>query len=120
MALVSMSKIYSVLSPCDRCLAKFALTVAFIAGAVLPLQSIVSGEIIAVFFAVKSPEESEEKLKDILPLLCGIAGGIFATSTIYYGIIQVISHKVTLVLRGKYLRALIKQEVGYFEKNNVE
>jgi hypothetical protein len=31
-----------------------------------------------------------------------------------------VAEKLAINLRGKYLRALLKQEVSFFEKNNVE
>ena len=122
--MVPVSKLYSVLNPANKFLINFALFVAFVCGGITPLQALVQGDLIVVFVSANSGKDDgetvEEKMKDILLTLFGIAMGIFTSAAIYYSIVQIISHRITLLLRGKYLRALIKQEVGYFEQNNVE
>ena len=50
-------------------------------------------------------------------IVLGIA--VWITAFIYYSLMQQLAEIIAIDLRGKYLRALMKQEVAYFEQNNV-
>lgn len=49
-----------------------------------------------------------------------IAFGIFAFSYVLFAFWQHLATNITDDLKKKYIAALLRQEIGYFEKNKVE
>ena len=49
-----------------------------------------------------------------------VASCIWVEGYLYYGFMQQVAEEVTIDLRANFLRALLQQEVAFFEQNNVE
>jgi len=49
-----------------------------------------------------------------------IAATLWVLGYLYYSFFQHIAERIAYDLRGRYLRALLHQEVAFFETNNVE
>jgi len=56
----------------------------------------------------------------IAGIVVTIAIGIFLFSYIFYAFWQHLAANITNGLKKKYIAALLRQEIGYFELNNVE
>ena len=58
------------------------------------------------------------KILAIAITLVGVASWIFGY--LYYAFWQHLAQNITYDLRSRYLRAILRQEISYFEKQNVE
>jgi ABC-type multidrug transport system fused ATPase/permease subunit len=56
-------------------------------------------------------------MKIIMGAVIGIAVGLFLFSYIFYSFWQHLGENISNKLRKRYLAALMRQEVSYFEKN---
>ena len=52
--------------------------------------------------------------------ICVIGGVMFITSYLSYACLQISAEKLTFQLRARYLASLMRQEVAFFEKQQVE
>ena len=57
---------------------------------------------------------------DAIPFMAALAVGAFFCSYAGYALMQIASERLSFQLRAKYLSALMKQEVAYFEKQTIE
>ena len=57
---------------------------------------------------------------DLFSKICIVAICAWVFSYLYYSLFQTVAEIIAYDLRGKYLRALMKQEVSFFEQNQVE
>lgn len=96
---------------------------AVLAGMILPSISLFMGNIAMVF----SGSEEDQDSDDMLVLMGSIGGivilvalAIFAFSYMFYAFWQHLAANITNELKKKYIEALMRQEIGYFERNKVE
>jgi ribosomal protein L20 len=59
-------------------------------------------------------------MKRVLWIVLIIASILWVFGYIYFAFFQALAETIAINLRGKYLRALMIQEVEFFERNNVE
>ena len=93
---------------------------AILAGGLLPLVSIAQGEVTNRFDPSNPKGSMMERMKYTCLIIClvGIAQWFFAY--VYYSFWQHLAQNVSFDLRSRYLHAILRQEVAYFEKENVE
>ena len=92
---------------------------AFCAGLGYPSLAIVLGSI-TNSFDPNSESSIKNTMLDLLKNILIVAFCLWLLGYLYYALFQQLAERIAYDLRGKYLRALLKQEVGFFEKNNVE
>ena len=59
-------------------------------------------------------------LREFIWIICLIACTVFFTSYLGYSMLQISAERVSFKLRARYLASLMKQEISYFEKQQVE
>ena len=113
-------ELYKYSPPKERFIVIMGLTFSLLGGISMPLHCIILGRIIEMFEPDRKPEEAREILLDFLWFI------IFATVTIFvcvylgYSLMQISAERVSFRLRAKYLSELLKQEVEFFERQQIE
>ena len=116
---ISVNKFFTVLSPGNKVLVGVAYASAFLAGLGYPSIALVMGSITKTFDP-QSKDSISDVMLELLQNIMIIAFSLWALGYLYYALFQQIAERIAYDLRGKYLRALLYQEVAFFEKNNVE
>lgn len=96
---------------------------AVIAGAILPSISIVMGNVANAFSTETEPEQSTsllDTMSTVAAIVMMIAMALFIFSYIFYAFWQHLAENIVLDLRKRYIAALMRQEIAYFELNRVE
>lgn len=118
--MIDMKKFFTYVTFKDKCLMIIGAIGAVVAGFLLPCISIAMGEVTNTF----NPEDSKEEIINAMRLIClyicltGIGSWVFGY--IYFAFWQHLAQNVSFDLRSRYLHAILRQEVAYFEKSNVE
>ena len=97
-------------------------TGAVLAGAILPSISLVMGNVAAAFTNGSSTSGPAllNTMGTIASIVMMIAMALFLFSYIFFAFWQHLAENITLDLRKRYISALMRQEIGYFEVNKVE
>jgi ATP-binding cassette subfamily B (MDR/TAP) protein 1 len=93
---------------------------ALISGFLLPCISIAMGAVTNTYDPSNSKDEILNQMKTICLYICLVGIGCWIFGYIYYAIWQHLAQNVSFHLRSRYLHAILKQEVGFFEESNVE
>lgn len=93
---------------------------AIVAGLILPSISLVMGNIAKAFSGTSTAVDLLSNMASIGGFVVLIALGIFIFSYIFYSFWQHLAANITLSLKKKYIEALLRQEISYFERNKVE
>lgn len=118
--MIDISKFFMFMGPREKLLMIIGTISAIVAGFLLPCISIAMGAVTNSFSPTNSKDEVLNSMKLICLYIClvGIATWLFGY--IYYAFWQHLAQNVSFDLRSRYLHAILQQEVGYFEKNNVQ
>ncbi|CDW71198.1 abc transporter [Stylonychia lemnae] len=108
------------LSRSDKILISIGSVAALVTGALVPIISILMGELADVFDPFKSVQDKKRLVKEISGYIALIAFVIWLTGYIYYSFWQHIGENIAFDLRVRYLNQILKQEVDYFEKLDIE
>ena len=88
-------------------------------GLALPSFALVFGEVVETFDP-RNGSTLEDLMIALLKNILAVAGTIWVLAYLNFSLMQMSAEQLTIKLRGMYLRSLLKQEVAFFEKNNVE
>ena len=117
---ISFFKLFKYSSGAQKLQMFVGLIAAVISGAAAPSIAIIFGEIIAIF----DPNNSKDEVKDGIILLFQFIGILCAVMWIFgymqFAFLQASAERLSFDLRTLYLRALLRQETEYFEKQQVE
>ena len=95
-----------------------------LAGAILPSISLIMGNVASAFTQpAGSSETGGDVISDmsyIVSYVILIAVSMFVFSYIFYAFWQHLAENIVTDLRKRYINALMRQEVAFFEKNHVE
>lgn len=116
---IAFSKFFSVLERKDKFKVAFAIMSALISGVLFPSFALVMGGIFGSFRPGNEGQLSQSILEIIIPC-CGVFVALWFFASVYYYMFRNIAEKITYELRTRYLKALMKQEVAFFEINEVE
>ena len=93
---------------------------SLLCGIITPGIAIASGYIINAF----NPHNSVDDILGIMKILAGaitlVGVGSWIFGYLYYAFWQHLAQNITYDLRSRYLKAILRQEISYFEKQNVE
>lgn len=117
---ISVFKFYSILPIDQKIMLAFGTMIAFACGLFMPSIALIFGAITATYDPKNTPEQVSEKMTETIKLVAIAAFIIWLLGYIYYSFMQSVAERVTMQMRSMYLRALLKQEVAFFERNNVE
>ena len=93
---------------------------SFLSGFFAPGFAFVIGKIVLAFDPLLTYEESSAILMESTWIFFVLAALQFFAGWIGFYCMKVSSEKLTIQLRAKYLNALMKQEIKYFESQNIE
>lgn len=88
-------------------------------GLALPSFAVVFGEVVKTFDPTNA-QTLDDLMVTLLKQILIIAAIIWVIAYMNFALLQQSAEKLTIRLRGMYLKSLLKQEVAFFEKNNVE
>lgn len=112
-------KFFSILDNKNKIYLFIGLVSALCCGILQPGMSLVLGSVTDAFNP-QNKASIESIMLDLLWKIIVLGIAVWVTAYIYYSLMQQLAETIAIDLRGKYLRALMKQEVAYFEQNNVE
>jgi len=104
----------------DRLMVKLGLFFSFLAGAAQPTYAIIIGKIVEMFDPALSTDEKHEMMIGFLWVIALVSVITFFSSYLGYALMQISSERLSFKLRAKYLASLMRQEVEFFEKQQVE
>ena len=119
-ATISFFKFFKYLSPADKALLYIGTAAAILAGMILPSISLIMGNVTAAFTDGSSHESIIDTMNFIASYVVMISVALFITSYIFFSFWSHLAENIVIDLRKRYMKALMKQEIAFFEKNNVE
>jgi ATP-binding cassette subfamily B (MDR/TAP) protein 1 len=93
---------------------------AIIAGLMLPSIALIMGSIANNFSGDADQYNMSETIGKTSKLVAAVAMVIFVFSYIFFSFWQHLAENISLRLRKIYLRALLNQEIAYFEQMKIE
>jgi ATP-binding cassette subfamily B (MDR/TAP) protein 1 len=118
--MIEMSQFFRYMGRRDRFLMFMGTVSALIAGFLLPSISLAVGAVTNSYDPRNAKEELLNTMKSVSLYICLVGLGTWLFGYIYYGFWQHLAQNVSFDLRSRYLHAILRQEVAYFEKANVE
>ena len=89
-------------------------------GCLQPTYGIIIGKIVTIFDPAIKDEEKSELIREIFLLISLLTLATFFTSYGGFSLMQISAEKLSFKLRARYFAALMKQEVAYFETQQIE
>lgn len=117
----SINRFFTYNSRNDWWLLAIGTVAAIIAGILIPSISLIMGTIAGAFGDEGlDPSKMTEEIAKTTKIVGFIAVGIFLFAYIFFAFWAHLAENLTLKLRSAYLRALLRQEVGFFEQRHIE
>lgn len=92
---------------------------AIIGGGMIPSISIIMGDVTDTFDPSTSPDKVLHDMKKVAIAITILAGCIWIFSYFYFAFWQHLAENITSDLRKRYMQSLMKQEIAFFEKEDV-
>ena len=108
-------ELYKFSSSWDRNIFRLGLFFSTCAGLVLPCYGIIIGRIVEMFDPDNTDEMRHEMMMDALYIIIGVSIATFIFNYLGYALMQMSAERLSFKLRAKYLRALMCQEIEFFE-----
>jgi ATP-binding cassette subfamily B (MDR/TAP) protein 1 len=99
----------------DNVMLFIGTTAAILAGLLLPSISLVMGSI-ASNFGSDDPGSMTDNIASICRIVAAVAVLVFIFSYVLFAFWQHLAENISLNLRKIYLKALLSQEIAYFEQ----
>ncbi|CDW89499.1 abc transporter [Stylonychia lemnae] len=93
---------------------------AITTGVLLPLFSILSGQLADTFDPKNTPEDIKQAMNVVSAYIALLGFGTWLFAYIYFSFWQHVAENIAFNLRVKYLKAILQQEVEYLESINIE
>ena len=93
---------------------------AIIAGAILPSVSLIMGNVATAFTGDSSGGDIISNMSFISSYVVLIATSLFVFSYLFFAFWQHLAENIVTDLRRRYIRALMRQEIAFFEQIKVE
>ena len=119
---IPISKFFTYLSGYDKLLLFIGSLAAIIAGGILPSVSLIMGNVASAFSEGSSGDSGDiiSNMSEIASYVIMISVTAFLFSYMFFAFWQHLAENIVTDLRRRYIRALMRQEIAYFEKNKVE
>lgn len=116
---ISFFQLFRFAEPLDKVLMAVGSLGAFVEGAAMPVFTILWGNMTDAFGGSTSdPDASVNQSRDIMWNFLEIGLGVFVASWLMLGCWMIAGERQAIRCRKKYLAALLKQEVGWFDRVN--
>ena len=86
----------------------------------MPFFSIILGTMVELFEPKMTVQDQKEKLIDFIPIMASIVIATFIAAYLAYALMQISAERLSFKLRAMYLAGLMKQEVEFFELQQIE
>lgn len=93
---------------------------AIVAGLLVPSIALIMGSIAQSFGAAADTSAMADKVANITKSVAFVALAIFFFGYLFFALWQHLAENISLKLRQRYLNALLRQEVAYFERAQIE
>jgi ABC-type multidrug transport system fused ATPase/permease subunit len=93
---------------------------AAISGLVSPSIAVILGTVLETYSPDVSQEEIAAQMIDLLQIMSVIAVILWVSGYLQYSLLQHMAEKISFDLRGRYLASLLKQEIEFYERQNIE
>mgnify|MGYP000022702068 CR=1 FL=1 len=122
---MSLIKFFSYITLYDKLLLFIGSISAIAAGAILPSVSLIMGNVANAFTGGGGSSGSSggdiiSNMSYIASYVILIAMSLFIFSYLFFAFWQHLAENIVTDLRRRYIFALMRQEIAYFEKNKVE
>lgn len=118
--MINFSKFFTYMN----CTQKFMMVIgtigAIVAGVLLPSLAIVMGAVTNTYNPSNTKDQVLDQMKTITLYICLVGLGTWLFGYLYFAFWQHLAQMISFDLRSRYLHAILKQEVAFFEMNNVE
>ena len=114
-----LSKFFGILTGKNKIMLVIGLFSSLMAGILMPSISVVMGSVTGSF-EPNNEKSIDEIMGDLIKKIIAVAMVLWFFGYVQYAFMQQLAEIIAIDLRGKYLRALLKQEIAFFEMNNVE
>lgn len=104
----------------ERMQVKGGLFFSVLSGTVQPMYAIIIGRIVEMFDPELPTDEKHDKMLAFLWIIVVISIASYITSYLGYAWMQISAERLSFKLRAKYLASLMRQEVEFFEKQQIE
>lgn len=91
-----------------------------ICGGIAPAVSIIMGKIIFIFDPKYTPEEVNEMIIELIKFIAILTSVLWVTGYMQYAMLQHVAEQISFDLRARYLDALMRQEIEFFERQQIE
>ena len=116
---VGFFKMISLASGGDKCLMIIGWIFSMITGAALPSFVLLFGEVIDTFDpSAATPEGTLKSIKTISLAFTIVGVGVWITAWLSQAFLMVFSQQVTRKTRVAYLKAILRQNIAWFDMNN--
>jgi ATP-binding cassette subfamily B (MDR/TAP) protein 1 len=116
---ISFFQLFRFAEPLDKVLMAVGSLGAFVEGAAMPVFTILWGNMTDAFGGSTSdPDAAVNQSRDIMWNFLEIGLGVFVASWLMLGCWMIAGERQAIRCRKKYLAALLKQEVGWFDRVN--
>lgn len=92
---------------------------AIVGGALVPSVSIVMGDVTDTFNPNEDPSAVLDTMKGVAVMILILSVAMWVFSYFYFAFWQHLAENITSDLRKRYMRALMKQEIAFFEKQDI-
>lgn len=117
---IAFMDLYKYSSSWDVFLVRSGLFFSLAAGAIQPTYGIVIGKVVEMFNPDLPTDEKRELMISFIGTVTAISIATYVTSYLGYALMQISSERVSFKLRARYLSSLMKQEIAFFETQQIE
>lgn len=117
---IRFCEIYKYADRKQRCIGLTGMFFACLSGLIMPTMSIVMGRAVALFNPQSTDDERWTNATELVIIAASIASTTWIFGYFQYAFMQNFAESLAFSLRMKYLKALMKQEIGYFDGQQIE
>jgi ATP-binding cassette subfamily B (MDR/TAP) protein 1 len=117
---IRFRKFFTYITPFEKLLLVIGTFGAIVAGGIYPALAIVSGKLVNTFSPTNYGDDILDKMYTLMVaiLIIGLISWVFAY--VFYSFWQHLSERITFDLRKQFLDKLLKQDIAFFETQDIE
>jgi ATP-binding cassette, subfamily B (MDR/TAP), member 1 len=118
--MVEFSKFFTYMTCKEKAMLIIGTIGAVCAGVLLPCIAIAMGAVTNTYNPSNTKDDVLDSMKLICLYICLVGLGTWLFGYFYFAFWQHLAQNISFDLRSRYLHAILKQEVAFFELTNVE
>lgn len=104
----------------ERAQVKAGLFFSVMSGAVTPFYAIIIGRVVEMFDPLLTVEQKSEMMREFIAIMVVIVVATYVAAYLGYAWMQISAERLSFKLRSRYLASLMRQEVEFFERQQIE